>query len=164
MVYACIQSHHHWDGTRPRSTHRNRAKAQTTVTMECPIGFDDCYVVGEPKSADEYVSTSTITRKCTLLCDEEEPMTIYSIVHTKTVTFYGNRTDYTPPYSTIKTPVYCLEFEESPASSTAEGYFPEVTQSRSRNHNGFFQVPYAIHTAKSHLYHDRQKPLGRVPF
>lgn len=38
---------------------------------------------------------------------EGETITEYSIIYTDTVTFYGNRSDYTPPYPTIETPDYC---------------------------------------------------------
>ncbi|KAF7546902.1 hypothetical protein G7Z17_g8113 [Cylindrodendrum hubeiense] len=37
----------------------------------------------------------------------DEPVTVFSIVFTATVTIYGNRSEYTPPYPTIETPVYC---------------------------------------------------------
>lgn len=43
---------------------------------------------------------------CTQLQDDA-PVTEYSIVFTATVTFFGNRSAYTPPYPTIETPVYC---------------------------------------------------------
>lgn len=77
---------------------------------------------------NESISTSTITRQCTPFYDDLEPMTVYSIVHTKTVTFYGNRTDYTPPYATIETPEYCSPSATGKGGSTTEGFLPHVTE------------------------------------
>lgn len=39
--------------------------------------------------------------------EDGEPVTEYSIIYTETVTFYGNSSDYTPPYQPIETPNYC---------------------------------------------------------
>ncbi|KOS21541.1 hypothetical protein ESCO_005167 [Escovopsis weberi] len=53
--------------------------------------------------------TPTITedsRSCTPF-PFDKPIVQYSIVYTSTVTFYGNVSDYTPPYEPIKTPDYC---------------------------------------------------------
>ncbi|KHN98005.1 uncharacterized protein MAM_04394 [Metarhizium album ARSEF 1941] len=70
-------------------------------------------------------------------------MTIYSVVHTKTVTFYGNKTDYTPPYPTIQTPVYCLESSEE--SPTTDGFSPHLVQGPEKTTTGFFRalMPFA---------------------
>ncbi|ODA76733.1 hypothetical protein RJ55_08004 [Drechmeria coniospora] len=46
------------------------------------------------------------------------PITKFSITHTSTVTFYGKKGDYTPPFPPIVTPVYC------PPADAAN---PEVT-------------------------------------
>ncbi|KAJ3523778.1 hypothetical protein NM208_g12322 [Fusarium decemcellulare] len=50
----------------------------------------------------------TTSTPCTTLPDDE-PITEFSIVYTATVTFLGNRSEYTPPYPTITTPNYCPE-------------------------------------------------------
>ncbi|POR38929.1 Uncharacterized protein TPAR_00870, partial [Tolypocladium paradoxum] len=50
----------------------------------------------------------TSTGECTSLPDDStKPMTEFSVVYTSTVTFYGNRADYTPPFETLVTPNYC---------------------------------------------------------
>lgn len=43
---------------------------------------------------------------------------MYSIVFTATVTIYGNRSDYTPPYPTIETPNYCGTASTAPPVAT----------------------------------------------
>ncbi|KAH8735581.1 hypothetical protein BGZ61DRAFT_526643 [Ilyonectria robusta] len=48
----------------------------------------------------------------------DEPVTVYSIVFTATVTIYGNRSDYTPPYPTIETPNYCGTASSAPPLAT----------------------------------------------
>ncbi|EHK20347.1 uncharacterized protein TRIVIDRAFT_224066 [Trichoderma virens Gv29-8] len=58
-----------------------------------------------PTSSSSLPSTSS-TEPCTPLASDKA-VTEYSIVYTSTVTFYGNSTDYTPPYSPITTPNYC---------------------------------------------------------
>ncbi|KAH7160289.1 hypothetical protein B0J13DRAFT_432988, partial [Dactylonectria estremocensis] len=50
---------------------------------------------------------------CTVL-QGDEPMTVYSIVFTATVTIYGNNSAYTPPYPTIETPNYCGTMSTAP--------------------------------------------------
>ncbi|KND87873.1 hypothetical protein TOPH_07501 [Tolypocladium ophioglossoides CBS 100239] len=48
------------------------------------------------------------TCDCTSLHnDGTKLITEFSIVYTSTVTFYGNRGDYTPPFETLVTPNYC---------------------------------------------------------
>ncbi|KAH6607785.1 hypothetical protein Trco_004098 [Trichoderma cornu-damae] len=46
------------------------------------------------------------TEPCTPF-PSDKAVTEYSIVYTSTITFYGNTSDYTPPYSPITTPNYC---------------------------------------------------------
>ncbi|KAM5348309.1 hypothetical protein ACJ41O_008133 [Fusarium nematophilum] len=60
------------------------------------------------------VGPSTSSEPCTPL-QEGETVTEFSIVYTTTVTFYGNRTEYTPPYPTISTPNYCGTGSGSPS-------------------------------------------------
>ncbi|KAM4064640.1 hypothetical protein HRG_004995 [Hirsutella rhossiliensis] len=38
---------------------------------------------------------------------EDRPITHFSVVYTSTVTFFGNRSDYTPPYEPLATPNFC---------------------------------------------------------
>ncbi|RGP75229.1 hypothetical protein FSPOR_851 [Fusarium sporotrichioides] len=52
------------------------------------------------------VIAPTSLAPCTTLQDDE-PVTEYSIVYTATVTFFGNISEYTPPYPTISTPNFC---------------------------------------------------------
>lgn len=58
-----------------------------------------------PTNASSQINT-TSTETCTPL-PSDRAVTEYSIVYTSTTTFYGNSTDYTPPYSPITTPNYC---------------------------------------------------------
>ncbi|PTB45810.1 uncharacterized protein TrAFT101_001244 [Trichoderma asperellum] len=51
------------------------------------------------------INTTSIV-PCTPL-PGDRAVTEYSVVYTTTITFYGNSTDYTPPYSPITTPNYC---------------------------------------------------------
>ncbi|EHK43505.1 hypothetical protein TRIATDRAFT_85690 [Trichoderma atroviride IMI 206040] len=50
--------------------------------------------------------TTTSTEPCSSL-PSDRAVTEYSIIYTSTITFYGNSTDYTPPYSPLTTPNYC---------------------------------------------------------
>lgn len=49
----------------------------------------------------------TTTPTSCITVEDGEPVTEYSIIYTETVTFYGNSSDYTPPYVPIETPNYC---------------------------------------------------------
>ena len=93
--------------------------------MDCPIDGSPCYQVGHVKAANESVTTKTITRPCTRLHNKSEPVIVYSIIHTATVTFYGNRSDYTPPFPEIKTPVYCSPLGQNKTSTAVSlGFLP----------------------------------------
>lgn len=46
-----------------------------------------------------------------------EPFTVFSIVHTATITFMGNRSDYTAPFVPIQVPTYCNDTLLPPQSS-----------------------------------------------
>ncbi|KAK2591612.1 hypothetical protein QQS21_010681 [Conoideocrella luteorostrata] len=99
--------------TGPLTTSRSRSPKPVTVTMECPTNGQQCYLIGMKGKPKKSVPTITVTRNCTPFRDNFEPMTIYSIVHTSTVTFYGNRSEYKPPFSTIQTPQYCIPSAKS---------------------------------------------------
>lgn len=51
---------------------------------------------------------------------------MYSIVFTATVTIYGNRSDYTPPYPTIETPNYCGTASTAPPAATNEPWITSL--------------------------------------
>jgi hypothetical protein len=53
-----------------------------------------------------YSSSPTTSDECTPLA-EWEPMTVWSVVYTATVTFNGSLADYTPPYPRLSVPTYC---------------------------------------------------------
>ncbi|GAB0138078.1 hypothetical protein EsDP_00006324 [Epichloe bromicola] len=72
-------------------------------------------------SSKTAVPTVTVTKYCTPLTDAGQPMTVYSIVHTSTITFHGNLTAYTPPYPPIKTPEYCSSSAPHLNSTSAKG-------------------------------------------
>ncbi|KJZ78011.1 hypothetical protein HIM_02648 [Hirsutella minnesotensis 3608] len=83
--------------------------------------------------------TPTPTEPCTSI-PPDRPLTSFSIVYTSTITFYGNRSDYTPPFKPISTPNYC---QVTAAPLLAPGFAPpavptdvpveKVTASASRN-------------------------------
>lgn len=58
-----------------------------------------------PPNSSSLITTTSI-EPCTPL-PSDRAVTEYSIVYTSTITFYGNSTDYTPPYLPITTPNYC---------------------------------------------------------
>ncbi|KAL6898190.1 hypothetical protein GGI43DRAFT_408606 [Trichoderma evansii] len=58
-----------------------------------------------PTNTSSLINTTSI-KPCTPL-PSDRAVTEYSIVYTSTTTFYGNSTDYTPPYSPITTSNYC---------------------------------------------------------
>ncbi|KAM0563618.1 hypothetical protein ACHAPJ_001343 [Fusarium lateritium] len=61
---------------------------------------------------------------------DNEPITEYSIVYTATVTFFGNRSEYTPPYPTISTPNFCETLSPAPTLSAAPSGTPEEPGSK----------------------------------
>lgn len=67
------------------------------------------------------VPTVTVTKHCTPYADALQPVIVYSIVHTSTVTFLGNLSAYTPPYPPIKTPEYCPPTAPRLNSTSAKG-------------------------------------------
>ncbi|KAF5023519.1 hypothetical protein F66182_4431 [Fusarium sp. NRRL 66182] len=66
------------------------------------------------------IQLATSSTPCTIL-QENEPVTEYSIVYTATVTFYGNRSEYTAPYPTISTPSFCLSASPFPSFALSQG-------------------------------------------
>lgn len=83
--------------------------ATVTVTINCPGGTDgpDCAapatIYGAANSSGAVL---TPMDDCTSL-PEDRPLTHFSVVYTSTVTFFGNRSDYTPPFEPLATPKYC---------------------------------------------------------
>lgn len=67
------------------------------------------------------VPTVTVTKHCTPFANEWQPVIVYSIVHTSTVTFLGNLSAYTAPYPAIKPPEYCLPNARHLNSTSAKG-------------------------------------------
>ncbi|KAF5573178.1 hypothetical protein FPCIR_14059 [Fusarium pseudocircinatum] len=74
------------------------------------------YTPGPWTSGTLTLIAPTSVLPCTTLQDNE-PFTEYSIVYTSTITFSGNRSDYTPPYPTISTPNICDPEAPSPSFS-----------------------------------------------
>ncbi|KAJ3484159.1 hypothetical protein NLG97_g7123 [Lecanicillium saksenae] len=70
-------------------------------------------------------SMISIVPICTPL-PSSKTFTQYSVVHTATVTFMGNRSDYTPPYAPLATPNYCNP-----------NVFPAVPRPPETSYNGF---------------------------
>ncbi|KAF9770467.1 hypothetical protein IL306_011994 [Fusarium sp. DS 682] len=66
--------------------------------------------------------------------DDNEPITEYSIVYTSTITFSGNRSDYTPRYPTISTPNFCETEAPSPT-------FSKVVPTESSEASGTLPLP-----------------------
>ncbi|GKU14434.1 unnamed protein product [Fusarium langsethiae] len=69
-------------------------------------GWNGTHTPGPWTSGTLTVIAPTSLAPCTTLQDDE-PVTEYSIVYTATVTFFGNISEYTPPYPTISTPNFC---------------------------------------------------------
>lgn len=85
-----------------------------SITIECPINATASVCTAPPTrvgntTIDYTRPIATATGKCTSLPDDSTKlMTEFSVVYTSTVTFYGNRGDYTPPFETLVTPNYCV--------------------------------------------------------
>ncbi|KAF4442525.1 hypothetical protein F53441_11723 [Fusarium austroafricanum] len=109
----------------------NNTKLQTQTCgpgYESPCGWiptvatrgNGTYTPGPWTSGTLTVIAPTSLEPCTTLQDDE-PITEYSIVYTSTVTFFGNRSDYTPPYPTISTPNFCETEAPSPFPTFSKG-------------------------------------------
>ncbi|CAM1511229.1 Fc.00g087420.m01.CDS01 [Cosmosporella sp. VM-42] len=75
-----------------------------------------------------YGPNTTLTVLPTTPCitpSRDEPVTEYSIVYTATVTWFGNISDYSPPYNPIVTPNYCPQpsITSSSAASSVRSTF-----------------------------------------
>lgn len=61
--------------------------------------------------------------------DSDKPATTIKVTYTATTTFYGNSTDYTPPYPSITTPGYCFQpIIPDPTTGTWSNTAPFVTR------------------------------------
>ncbi|KAG6036719.1 hypothetical protein E4U41_005556 [Claviceps citrina] len=87
------------------STYSTKVMDGTTI---CPTGkIGRCHVIRITTQTMTAIPTTTVYKHCTPLPHVWQPIIIYSIVHTSTVTFLGNRSHYTPLYPLIVTPHYC---------------------------------------------------------
>ncbi|KAF5539524.1 hypothetical protein FNAPI_10808 [Fusarium napiforme] len=91
------------------------------------------YTPGPWTSGTLTLIAPTSVLPCTTLQDNE-PFTEYSIVYTSTITFSGNRSDYTPPYPTISTPNICDPGAPSPS-------FSKIVSSHGSEESGTFPLP-----------------------
>ncbi|KAG4289403.1 hypothetical protein FPRO06_04225 [Fusarium proliferatum] len=91
------------------------------------------YTPGPWTSGTLTLIAPTSVLPCTTLQDNE-PFTEYSIVYTSTITFFGNRSDYTPPYPTISTPNVCDPEAPSPS-------FSKIVPSHGSEESGTFPLP-----------------------
>ncbi|KAK4204896.1 hypothetical protein QBC40DRAFT_74518 [Triangularia verruculosa] len=71
-----------------------------------------------PNQTTPHVSTPTTTLSFCQLSDRLIPPTVWSVVHTSTLTWYGNPEDYTPEYPPISTPPPTSTCVESPIRLT----------------------------------------------
>lgn len=93
---------------------------------------------GIPWPPPAYSSSPTTSEECTPLA-EWEPMTVWSVVYTATVTFNGSLADYTPPYPRLSVPTYC----DDDASSTNGMAQPSTSTNSHRlsSHPPSYEVP-----------------------
>lgn len=81
--------------------------ATVTVVVDCPAHGSNCTA---PPTVDEAANSSAAAPvpvpPCTPI-PEDRPVTHFSVVYTSTVTFFGNRSHYTPPFEPLATPNYC---------------------------------------------------------
>ncbi|UNI21951.1 hypothetical protein JDV02_007889 [Purpureocillium takamizusanense] len=90
-----------------RTTTRPRGPV-VSITIDCPATVNPSDCTGRGYLTVNYTrSDPAPTKKCTPISAGSRPLTEFSVVYTSTVTFYGNRSDYTPPYEPIRTPKYC---------------------------------------------------------
>lgn len=94
--------------SRNHTTTRHPHGPVVSVTIDCPATINPSDCTGRGYLTVNYTrSDPTSTEKCTPVTDSHRPLTEFSVVYTSTITFYGKRTDYTPPYEPIRTPKYC---------------------------------------------------------
>ncbi|KAF5661525.1 hypothetical protein FCIRC_11805 [Fusarium circinatum] len=91
------------------------------------------YTPGPWTSGTLTLIAPTSVLPCTTLQDNE-PFTEYSIVYTSTITFFGNLSDYTPPYPAISTPNICDPEAPSPS-------FSKIVSSHGSEESGTFPLP-----------------------
>ncbi|KAG5973800.1 hypothetical protein E4U58_004133 [Claviceps cyperi] len=73
----------------------------------CPTGIRGCHVVRTTTQTITALPSTTLFARCTPLPDDRQPVIVYSIVYTSTVTMMGNYSHYLPRYPTIVTPHWC---------------------------------------------------------
>ncbi|KAG6027899.1 hypothetical protein E4U40_001313 [Claviceps sp. LM458 group G5] len=73
----------------------------------CPTDGRSCHVVRITTQTITALPSTTLFAPCTPLPDDGQPVIVYSIVYTSTVTLMGNSSHYLPRYPTIVTPHWC---------------------------------------------------------
>jgi hypothetical protein len=107
-----------WDYTRTRST--------TTVVNYVTLTPPPSTTTTSDLEVVEVPPIETSSPPC-IEAKPDAPITSYSIVYTATTTFYGNSTDYTPPFVPIETPLTCMPAENSPVELTTICYTESKT-------------------------------------
>lgn len=98
--------------TSPSTISSSIAACGNAGTSKCPPTSSLAYRKPINFAPNSSLSINTTTEPCTPLAGDKA-VTEYSIVYTSTITFYGNSSDYTPPYSPITTPNYCSPLGEA---------------------------------------------------
>ncbi|KAG5926692.1 hypothetical protein E4U42_003035 [Claviceps africana] len=80
--------------------------------------------------------TATVAKPCIPITDDLQPVVVYSIVHTATITFSGNASHHAPTYPVIETPHYC-------SPSLAHSYPPYKKKTKSMGSKGTDHPPDA---------------------
>ncbi|PHH64590.1 hypothetical protein CDD81_4201 [Ophiocordyceps australis] len=83
-----------------------------TVTVDCANGTNrtECRWMPPANMTRIFrpMQTAINPDECTTMSDPSRPLTSFSVVYTSTVTFWGNRSAYTPPYEPMTLPNYCV--------------------------------------------------------
>ncbi|KAG6199513.1 hypothetical protein E4U10_004660 [Claviceps purpurea] len=73
----------------------------------CPTDGRSCLAIRTTTQTITALPSTTLFAPCTPLPDDGQPVIVYSIVYTSTVTLMGNSSHYLPRYPTIVTPHWC---------------------------------------------------------
>ncbi|KAG5976547.1 hypothetical protein E4U55_007295 [Claviceps digitariae] len=120
-------------------------------TTICPTDGGKCYVAGTTIKTITALPTTTVIKPCIPITNDWQPVTVFHIVHTATVTFFGNRSHYTPRYPVIETPRFCFPSITHPDTA------PTETGSNSNS----WKLIYTVGTG--HLPSPTQIQLGMPP-
>ncbi|KAG5936396.1 hypothetical protein E4U59_005024 [Claviceps monticola] len=86
----------------------------------CPTDGRSCLAIRTTAQTITALPSATLVAPCTPLSDNGQPVIIFSIVYTSTVTLMGNSSHYLPRYPTIVTPHWCTYDFPSPTGTDTD--------------------------------------------